>query len=128
MFGEHSKLISPGFAGFQRSLRLVEPACVSNTTPKITPADSKRLHNHSTEVAEIFVGGLLRVCHEIPTRHRMEYSLGRSESGFAKLTWKTFESTHTSKTKVDWAIPGGIYGVPGDAWGAWRWCRVFARS
>ena len=36
--------------------------------------------------------------------------------------------THTSKTKVDWAIPGGIYGVPGDAWVAWRWCRVFTRS
>ena len=87
----------PGFAGFQRSSRLVDPACVSTTTtttPKITPADSKRLHNHSTEVAEIFVGCLLIACHEIPTRHRMKYSLSRSESEFEQVTARVQVDSH----------------------------------
>ena len=67
---------------------------VSVLTPKITPADSKRLHNHSTEVAEIFVGGLLKVCHEIPTRHRMKYSLSRSESEFEQVTARVQVDSH----------------------------------
>ena len=88
----------PGFAGFQRSLRLVDAACVSTyniqVTPKRTPADCKRLHNHSTEVAEIFVGGLLRACHEIPTRHTMKYSLSRSESEFEQVTARVQVDSH----------------------------------
>ena len=61
---------------------------VTTVTLKITPADCKRLQNHSTEVAENFVGCLLNHCHEIETRHTMKYSLVGSESELEEETWR----------------------------------------
>ena len=69
-------------------------ASVQIQTPKLRSADSKRLHNHSTEVAEIFMGGLLKVCHEIPTRHGSKYSLSRSESEFEQVTARVQVDSH----------------------------------
>ena len=60
----------------------------ATTTLKITPADCKRLQNHSTEVAENFVGCLVNHGHELETWGVMKYSLVGSESELEEVTWR----------------------------------------
>ena len=60
----------------------------SELTLKITPADCKRLQNHSTEVAENFVGCLVNHSHEFPSSANMKYSLDDSESELEEETWR----------------------------------------